>query len=285
MHNILTHLTIINDNYNKSMYDLIDNYNLENSNKIEKLEQIQNEKIIELKNIQDSYNTILENKNTTIHNYEDEIIELKTNVDELREEIKNFNNVSLLKKLHIKLDKLTEENTLLKRKNNNNKNNKNKNNKNKNATYDIENSFENNPDKYLLIEVSTESTNNNNTDGIPANANILDSKTCKEKNLTSSSNNECKEKNKNESANDSKNTKTDQLIDKVTKSENSEDQKEEDEDEEDVILKKINKRYYYITETVPIKVYKTIKISKGNYDIGKFTGLLIDNKIVKNKNT
>ena len=69
MHNILTHLTIINDNYNKSMYDLIDNYNLENSNKIEKLEQIQNEKIIELKNIQDSYNTILENKNTTIHNY------------------------------------------------------------------------------------------------------------------------------------------------------------------------------------------------------------------------
>jgi len=275
MHNILTHLTIINDNYNKSMYDLIDNYNLENSNKIEKLEQIQNEKIIELKNIQDSYNTILENKNTTIHNYENEIIELKTDLDELREEIKNFNNVSLLKKLHIKLDKLTEENILLKR-----KNNKNNTDNNKNATYDIKNSFENNTDKYLSIEVNTDSSNNKNTDGIPVNANILDRKTGKENFLTSLSNNECKEKNENESTNDSKNTKTDQMINEVYKSENSEDNDEEVE----VILKKINKRYYYITETVPIKVYKTLKISKGNYDIGKFTGLLIDNKIVKNKN-
>ena len=34
MHNILAHLSIINDNYNKSIYDLIHNYNLENSNKI-----------------------------------------------------------------------------------------------------------------------------------------------------------------------------------------------------------------------------------------------------------
>ena len=55
---------------------------------------------------------------------------------------------------------------------------------------------------------------------------------------------------------------------------------ESDEEEEELEVKKIGKRYYYVSIGTNI-VYKAVKQKNGDYEVGKRLGILSDSKIVK----
>ena len=55
---------------------------------------------------------------------------------------------------------------------------------------------------------------------------------------------------------------------------------ESDEEEEELEVKKIGKRYYYVSIGTNI-VYKAVKQKNGDYEVGKRLGILSDNKIMK----
>ena len=238
MQRILKELTIINNNYTTSIYDLIHDYDSETSAKLTELETKQTTSLNELNELPMLYNDISEQHDKQIKEYISKLDSLEKNNIELKQELENFNNVSLLKKLHIKLDKLTNENSVLTQKIKTTKK----------TTNEICQELLNEPlKKYISLEIKS--------DHIPETL-----------------------------SNDNQIIPVDNVNTNETEDNNDEvSDNAEDSDDEEVTLKKINKRYYYITETEPIKVYKALKISKGNYDIGKYMGIFVNDKIIKNK--
>tara|TARA_B110000208_G_scaffold189540_1_gene251304 strand:+ start:16833 stop:17600 length:768 start_codon:yes stop_codon:yes gene_type:complete len=252
MQRILKELTIINNNYTTSIYDLIHDYDSETSAKLTELETKQTTSLNELNELPMLYNDISEQHDKQIKEYISKLDSLEKNNIELKQELENFNNVSLLKKLHIKLDKLTNENSVLTQKINKLTNENSvltqKIKTTKKTTNEICQELLNEPlKKYISLEIKS--------DHIPETL-----------------------------SNDNQIIPVDNVNTNETEDNNDEvSDNAEDSDDEEVTLKKINKRYYYITETEPIKVYKALKISKGNYDIGKYMGIFVNDKIIKNK--
>ena len=55
---------------------------------------------------------------------------------------------------------------------------------------------------------------------------------------------------------------------------------ESDDEEEELEVKKIGKRYYYVSVDTNI-VYKAVKVNKGQYDVGKRLGIYQNEKLIK----
>ena len=92
------------------------------------MENIYNNFVSDLKQFENTYkneisnkNNIIKDKNVELNSFKEnnnilklEITQLNDKLLELTEELKNFNKVSLLRKLHVKYDKINHKNTVLK---------------------------------------------------------------------------------------------------------------------------------------------------------------------------
>jgi len=234
------------------------------------MESIYNNFLTELTQLENSYKTKISETNNIIKNKDKELLTYKNNIDimdneihqlnktieDLKEEINNFNKVSLLRKLHIKYDKLNHKNTVLQKRINHYKNKLLKNNIHLDETIDLTNipDDKDNEDKPKQKQKKV-SINNKTT---------LKTEIIVKKEKIKDTIDLVKEK---------KN-----MVDSETEGKNE----DEDFEEIDVELIKIKKRFYYSElsggETI---IYKAIKIKKGEYELGDKIGFLKNNKLIK----
>lgn len=235
------------------------------------MESIYNNFLIELKQLEKNYRdqisnsgNIIKNKDTEILTYKEkcntldiEIARLNEKITDLTEEANNFNKVSLLRKLHVKYDKVNHKNSVLKKRVNYYKNKLLKNNIHMDETID-------------LTKLLDEDTTDKDIESVKSSAikqtTVIKKEVVVKKEKITETQEEVKKIEK----------KTDLKDTPVSESE------EEDFEEVDVELIKIKKRFYYSevndNETV---IYKATKIKKGEYDLGDRLGILVDNKLVK----
>jgi len=229
------------------------------------MENIYNNFLIELKKLENSYkasisnaNNIIKNKDVELDTYKNqtnildiEIVGLNDKITELMEELNNFNKVSLLRKLHVKYDKLNHKNTVLKKRVNYYKNKLLKNNIHLDETIDLTNDED-------IASVKSPTVKEKAV--IKKDAVVKKEQTVKEESV-----------------------KKDAVIKKIDIPDVSVSESEEEDFEEiSVELIKIKKRFYYseISDEKTI-IYKAIKLKKGEYDVGDRLGILVDNKLVK----
>ena len=194
---------------------------------------------------------LIAKKELNIHNLNEDysklnqkLAELEQSNADLREELLNLSNVSLLKKMHIKLDKLKHTNTVLKK---------------RLKFYKVKCENHHTHSTHYL-EKSLSSSELNTELNTKTNENILNVDLDKA----------------------SKSEKASQQHTIDGNESNDEEDEEDEEDEVVVELIKIKRRYYYSEHSGEVNnIYKAIKIKKGDYDLGDLVGTLVDGKLVK----
>lgn len=184
-------------------------------------------KINEKDTIINKLNEIHDSKNLEIENLKNQLVESNGAKQDLVDEITNLNKVSLLKSIHLKYDKVKNNNNILKKQLEHYKNKLNATCVSAHFILPLETSSD-------LEEFSSEVSNFSTI----------------EKNLTTTN------------------------IDR--------DEDSESDEEVDVELIKIKKRYYYCEDSGDEKIiYKSVKIKKGDYDVGDRIGILVDGILQK----